>query len=424
MGTVLYRTLLHPLFWLALRVVSLWSPKARRGVLGRRAWREQLGAPPGADDKRYRVHFHAASVGEFEQAKPIIEALRADRHRYRITASFFSPSGYEQQGGYPALDASCYLPPDRAAEMTRFFDLVAPDVVIIIRYDLWLEFLREASRRKVPVVLVCGVLREGSARFRPGLRGFFSTLYGMLSLIHAVGEEDRSAFRALVPQVELETSGDTRYDRVMARAAAAAEIAGITPELIAGRVVLVCGSTWPPDEELLQSLAWRPDLLLVLVPHEPTEDHVAGLLRRFAGSATLSQIEAEQADGAVRAVVVDRTGILSALYRIGGLAYVGGAFGEGVHSVLEPAAYGIPVICGPGIHRSRDAEEMYRDGALFVVNDGAELARQVHALVEDVAKREEVGNRVRWFVKRRVGATDRVIASLRVRQFLPSQNDL
>lgn len=372
-----------------------------------------------AGDSLCRVHFHAASVGEFEQAKPLIEALRASANRYLITASFFSPSGYEQQGGYSALDAACYLPPDRPAPMAAFFDLLHPDLVIVIRYDLWPEFMLQAERSGIPVVLACGVLREDSARFRAPFRGFFAKLYGMLTLIHAVGDDDRRAFALLAPAVPSETTGDTRYDRVFARARAAADLPAFTPGLIAGRLVLVAGSTWPPDEELLGEIASRDDLLLILVPHEPTREHVEGLLEAFPGGASLSAIERGEAGSAVRTVVVDRTGILSALYRIGDLAYVGGAFGEGVHSVLEPAAYGVPVLCGPGIGRSRDAEQMHREGALFVVRDRSELRERVRQLAEEPERREEMGRQVRAFVERRVGGSGRIIDSLRRRGLLP-----
>lgn len=394
--------------WLA----GFFSPKARRGLKGSRQWRQQLAALQHATGDVFHIHFHAASVGEFEQAKPLIEGLRSEMRRYRITASFFSPSGYEQQGRYAALDAASYLPRDSRSEMSDFLDVIAPRLIVIIRYDLWPGLLVEARRRGIPVVLACGVLREDSSRFNPFARGFFRNLYALLSLIHAVGPADAGAFGRLVPEIEVETSGDTRYDRVMARAHAAADLPVFTTALIAGRTVLVAGSTWSADEELLIGLAQRNDLLLVLVPHEPTPEHVGALLKALPGSIPLSQLEGSDAPDHARVIVVDRTGILSALYRIGHLAYVGGGFGDGVHSVLEPAAYGIPVFCGPRIERSRDAEEMHAAGGLVVVRRADELALHVQRLIADDAAREEHGARVREFVEQRTGAAGRIIASL------------
>jgi len=400
----------------AMRLAGAFSPKVRRGLAGSREWCRQLEG--AAADGRFRIHFHAASVGEFEQAKPLIDALRASDPGYCITASFFSPSGYEQQRGYAALDGACHLPRDRRGEMRAFLDRIAPDLIIVIRYDLWPEFLLEARRRGIPIVLACGVLRDGSARFYPLIRGFFRMLYALPALIHAVGEDDAAAFRRLVPGCEPEVSGDTRYDRVIARARAAADLPAFTPGLIAGRAVMVAGSTWPPDEELLKSVGERDDLLLVIVPHEPTPDHVGGLLRSFPGAVTLSQVEQERAPERACVIVIDRTGILSALYRIGAMAYVGGGFGDGVHSVLEPAAYGMPVFSGPGVDRSRDAAALRDAGGLVVVRSGNELAGHVARLIDDPGAREETGNHVRAFVESRTGATGRIIGSLARRGLL------
>jgi 3-deoxy-D-manno-octulosonic-acid transferase len=386
---------------------------------GRSEWRDQVGRIRSAEPGEFRVHFHASSVGEFEQAKPIIEALRSEGRPYRITASFFSPSGFEQQGRYEGIDGACYIPHDRQGEMSEFMNRISPDLVIIIRYDLWLEFLRQARVRRIPVVLVCGVLRSASSRFSPIVRSFFEKLYRQLSLIHAVSEEDRQAFRRLAPNVPVEVSGDTRYDRVIARARAAARFEQFTPEMIAGRTVLVAGSTWPADEELLEVLRGREDLLLIVVPHEPSKEHVESILARFAGARTLSEIEREGTNTLPHTIVIDRTGILAALYRIGSIAYVGGGFGDGVHSVLEPASYGIPVLCGPRTGRSRDAEEMRRMERLQVVEREEQLLGAVESFLVDSELRARAGAAAREFVEGHAGATGRILASLETHGYLP-----
>jgi 3-deoxy-D-manno-octulosonic-acid transferase len=170
-----------------MAAAAIGSDKARRGRAGRRQWRRQLASLGRRTVGECRVHIHAASVGEFEQAKPIIEAMRARVGAMTVTASFFSPSGYEQQGRYAGVDAACYLPNDTAGEMRAFLDAVDPDAIIIIRYDLWPGMLAEARRRSIPVILVCGVLHGNSSRFNPLVRPFFAWLYGQLSMIHAVG---------------------------------------------------------------------------------------------------------------------------------------------------------------------------------------------------------------------------------------------
>lgn len=419
MISFLYRALISPLLRGVIAAASRGSEKGRRGDAGRKGWRDQLASLEGRSDGELRVHFHAASVGEFEQAKPIIEALRARYRKLVVTASFFSPSGYEQQGSYAALDAASYLPRDTGREMRAFLDVIDPDLIVIIRYDLWPGFLLEARRRSIPVILACGVLRAGSSRFNPLLRSFFAWQYGMLTMIHAVGEEDRASFASLARGVPVVVSGDTRYDRVLARARATADLERFTPAVIDGRTVIVAGSTWPPDEELLLPIASRSDVLMVIVPHEPTPEHVAALLDRFTGAMTLSALERD-VNAKPATIIVDRTGILSALYRIGEIAYVGGAFGEGVHSVLEPAAYGMPVLSGPKIERSRDAEELRKLGLLKIVRTPEELRDALGALIDDPAERERCGRAAGSFVASRAGATDAIIASLAAEGYIPA----
>jgi 3-deoxy-D-manno-octulosonic-acid transferase len=403
-----------------MRIVALWSPKIRRGLRGKSDWqRLARGISPGRPGA-FRLHIHAASSGEFEQAKPLIEALRAEGRPYRITASFFSPSGFEQQKGYPHIDGACYLPHDRQGEMSEFFNWLTPDLVIIIRYDLWLEFMRQARLRRVPVVLACGVLRSDSARFIPVIRSFFTGLYSMLRMIHAVEEADLENFRRLVPKVPARVGGDTRYDRVVQRAALSVEHLPALPD---DRPILVAGSTWPADERLLEENARRGDLLLVIVPHEPTAERIGELRSQFQGAVTLSQLEQGAAGdpAEIDTVIVDRTGILLDLYRIARIAYVGGGFGDGVHSVLEAAAYGIPVLCGPAIGRSRDATAMFEVGALTVVRTTDDLSAALAALLDEPGRIDAIGALTGRFVADHVGATERILTSLREEGLLPER---
>lgn len=414
----LYRYLVRPLLSAALRVAALRSPKGRRGVAGRREWRSRFSAIPSGDPP-LRVHVHAASVGEFEQAKPLIEALRGREPGALITASFFSSSGVEQQGAYPFVDAAGYLPRDLPGEMSDFLDALAPDLIIVIRYDLWPELLAQARRRSIPVVLACGVLRSDSSRFNPLARPFFAWLYGELSLICAVGDDDRAAFQRLAPDVPVVVCGDTRYDRVAGRARAASRSGtSLWKRMREQGPLLIAGSSWTPDEELLAAIG--AGVSLVVVPHEPGEEHVKESLRRFPGSVRFSAIDRPDADmvKVPTTVILDRTGMLSGLYAEGDIAYVGGAFGEGVHSVLEPAVFGIPVFCGPRIERSRDASEMYREGVLTVVRNREELVEGVGRLVADPAGRKRRGEEARRFVAAREGGTEKVLAAIESRGLL------
>jgi len=416
---LLYRFVLGPLVSGGARVAALFSPKVRRGLAGRR--RQQVRAQVEPAPERFAIHIHAASVGEFEQAKPLIEALRAGALPLRITASFYSPSGFEQQGNYDRLDEAWYLPDDRPRNVRAFLDRVRPDLIIIIRYDLWPEFLRLAGERDIACVLVCATLREDSARLRPIARGFFRWLYNRLSLIDCVGEADRAAFGTLAVGVPLEVSGDTRYDRVVERAAAGARSTlPIERSQLGADTVLVAGSTWPPDEALLAPLVGLEGLRLVVVPHEPTPTHVASLRARLGRAVLLSEITPGEVVPAGTAVIVDRTGILLGLYALADIAYVGGAFGAGVHSVLEPAAYGIPVLAGPRIERSRDATALHDAGLLEVVEDAKAAYASISRHVSLSRRRDELGARTESFVRERAGATTRILEGLMRRSLLPA----
>lgn len=414
-----------------MRIAALWSPKVRRALRGRTDWRGPVSRIKRAEPGAFRIHFHAASVGEFEQAKPLIRALREEGGRYHITASFFSPSGFEGQKDYPLIDGACYIPHDRQGEMSEFMNRITPDLIVIIRYDLWLEFMRQAQLRSIPVVLACGVLRSDSIRFFFGLRRFFSSLYGRLALIHCVSEEDREAFNRLAPDVPVHVSGDTRYDRVRERLrdkkkeGKGEEIDMLLRAVAGERKILVAGSTWPEDENLLASLRERTDLFLVIVPHEPQPSAVEALLQQFPGSVLFSQIQSESLDRAaerekLHAVIIDRMGILAELYALADIGYVGGGFGAGVHSLLEPAAYGVPTFSGPRIERSRDACALRDAGLLGVVSTAQELVAGVESLLQDDVLRTHVAERTLHFVEERLGATDRILRGLRRDGLLPS----
>lgn len=423
---ILYRYLLYPILSGALRLAALRSAKVREGLRGRRGWRRQVERFLSVESTAFRLHIHAASVGEFEQAKPVIEAVRAEYHDVRITASFFSPSGYNQQGAYSAIDGACYLPPDRPDQMAEFLDTLKPDLILIVRYDLWPELLLAADRRRIPVALICGVLRSDSVRFNPLVRSFFRRLYGLLSLICAVGEEDRMAFESLAPKVPTEVCGDSRFDRVIGRAAGAPSLDGpIWGALREHELVVVAGSTWPADEDILSVLNDDPRIALVVVPHEPTAEHVESARLRFPGVRTYSELE-KMPMSDVRSVILDRTGMLAGLYRLADIAYVGGGFGAGVHSVLEPAIFGIPVVCGPRVERSRDAEAMLRAERLNVVVGASELRGFIASLADDPDRRRELGTSTRSFVLERSGAVERILSALRRHSLLrnPSPKSL
>ena len=417
---LLYRVLVAVPMTLGARVLAPFAPKVRRGLRGRSMQVLPVARQPG--DTAFRVHVHASSVGEFEQAKPIIESLRRQPEQYYITASFYSPSGYDQQHAYSQIDAAFFLPEDRRDAVRRFLDRLAPDLIIVMRYDLWPELMMQARKRGTPSALVCATLRADSFRFLPFARGFFTWLYSHLSVIDCVSRDDARSFEILAPEVPREISGDTRYDRVVERAETYALPSADLPinrTAFGDDIVVVAGSTWPRDEEIVSVMAARAGVRLIVVPHEPTPDHVAAARARFEGGVLLSDVTRGQSLPDRVPLIVDTTGVLLALYALADIAYVGGGFGAGVHSVLEPAAHGVPVVSGPRIERSRDALAMHAASLLDVIATADELRAAIDRLLDDAAARAVRSDRTRAFLRERAGATARIVGALRRHRLLP-----
>src|SRR5512143_1394293 len=287
-----------PLFWAVLRVLGLFNPKVRRGIAGRRGLFQTLARqvstlPPGK-----RVWFHSSSMGEFEQARPIIAALRQSARNVRIIVTFFSPSGYEHSRKYPHADIIGYIPFDTRRNARRFLDIVRPDVAVMIRYDVWPNHIWELRRRGIPSMLASATMARQTERRLPLIRTFHHYVYDAMEEILTVSANDRDAcgyFRLRHPR--LDTIGDTRYDQVSIRSMDARKPAALPPEIARGKQVFVVGSSWPDDEEVLLPVLFRLQqsllpLLTVIVPHEPTEAHLEELERELNGSTSYIRFSA------------------------------------------------------------------------------------------------------------------------------------
>lgn len=357
---------------------------------------------------------HSASAGEFEQARPIIRELRRRNGKIWIVATFSSASGLHQHANAHEVDAIVPLPLDTVCEVNAFLDRCRPSLVVVVRYDFWPVLSDRIRRRGIPSVLVCGTLRESSMRTCALLRFFFALPYRNLTYAMTVGDADRRQILRLSPGTPCVVVGDTRYDRAVERATQQVDLP--LPRTPDGRVVLIAGSTWSKDERLLADLGRNKRLRLVIVPHEPSEHHLRQTESVFKNARRLSHCSGAWPDDHV---IVDCVGLLSALYRLGDIAWVGGAFGAGVHSVLEPAAYGLPVLCGPRIERSPDAQAMYDSGLLTVVNSASDLRTQIASIVDDDTKRATIGQKCRQFVEHRTGATDAIVDGIDRMGLLP-----
>jgi 3-deoxy-D-manno-octulosonic-acid transferase len=413
-----YSIFLIPALWASLHVLGLFNPKVRRGILGRKRLFQELRdqvsrIPPGQ-----RIWIHSSSLGEFEQAKPIIARLKQLYPDVRIVVTFFSPSGYEHSRSYPLADAVSYIPFDTRSAAQRFLDLVTPDIAVMVRYDIWPNHIWELSRRGIPVCIANATMRRGTLRRFPFVRVFHRHVYNSMQCILTVSEADRQTFNAFgLDRPTVSVVGDTRYDQVSIRSRDARRRNLIPSRILQSRKVFVVGSSWPEDEDailpaFLQLQDEISDAIMILVPHEPSVDHLEVLEERLSGKAKTIRFSALNEYRNERIIIVDSVGLLLVLYAYAHIAYVGGSFRQGVHNVLEAAVYGIPVIFGPRHWNSQEPVMLLERGGGFVVPNTQELARTLRNLLLDDQARAFVGERAASFVQAHVGATARCIAHL------------
>jgi 3-deoxy-D-manno-octulosonic-acid transferase len=412
-GEFLYETIVRAAP-AALRVAAPLDAKLRRGLAGRRATLPSMRAWADVhrDPGRPLVWLHAPSVGEGLMAQAILAAIRERAPRIQAAFTYFSPSA-ERIAARSGADWTGYLPWDRTADVRAALDALDPACIAFVRTEIWPVLGREAGNRGARVLLVNAVLGERSSRLGRGARFLLGAGYRRLDAVGAVSGEDAERFTRLgTPSERVTVTGDARFDQVLDRVR---EIDPDRPLLRrlrgAGRPVLVAGSTWPADEAYLvsalaglagQGTPWR----LVAAPHEPTPAHVDGLARRLAQAGLSHATLPGTDDGAipeVDALIVDRVGILADLYAAADVAYVGGGFGRsGLHSVVEPAALGVPVLYGPHHGNAREAGELAGAGGGVVIGDAPGLQRALAGLL-DPDRRAGMGRVARAFVESRVG---------------------
>lgn len=418
MWKLFYNVVILPPLWLAFRVLWLFNRKVRRGLRGRHGSMQRLRVFIRNNPGRRRLWVHASSMGEFEQAKPIIEALREREPGLVIIASFFSPSGYENNLRYRAVDSVVYIPFDAPRRARQFLRLMQPTAAVFIRYDVWPNHIWTCREMGIPVMLANATLRANSGRLRPLIRNFHRYLYDGMEAILTVSESDAQAFRTLkLRHAQVAAVGDTRYDRVTGKAALSRRRMLVPEQILEGRKAIVAGSSWPEDEEVLLpalfSLLERdPRLLCVLVPHEPTIDHLEYLEDRLNGSVSHLRFSYLQSWNGERVLIVDSIGILLPLYAVADVAFVGGGFKSNVHNTLEPAAYGIPVLYGPKIGNSQEARELADAGGGFVVRTREEIEAKLGELLENETARQTAGAAAGRFVAERSGSTAHILAHL------------
>ncbi|HWR00398.1 MAG TPA: glycosyltransferase N-terminal domain-containing protein [Chlorobaculum sp.] len=420
-----YRSL-SPLLPGMLRMLSSRVPKLKTFAGYRRNLFPELEALLRAiPEPSHRLWVHASSVGEFEQARPVIAELRERMPGLDVVVSFFSDSGYEARKTYPDASAVFYLPLDTPDNARRLVALIKPDLFMLMRYDFWPNHLLAIKRSGAKMVLAAAALPPGSPYFKPVLKGLYRDLFSLFDVIFTIDGKDRDAFRSDFGCRNAVQAGDPRFDQVYERQKRSDERAAKLKPLFGDRMVLVGGSTWEPDEAILLP-AWLPlreKVSLVLVPHKVDRPNIERIMENLRQqnirAVTIGSMDATF-DPDSQVLVVDQTGYLAELYAIASIAYVGGAFGVNVHNTIEPAVHGIPVLFGPRHGNSPEAGELVAAGAASVVTDRQSLQDALQRFVTDPAHLEQAGAKAASFVQSRLGAT-KVIARAIEQMMAPSR---
>jgi 3-deoxy-D-manno-octulosonic-acid transferase len=388
-------------YFLAICVVSVFNKKAQLWFNGRK-------------NKSYikydqSIWFHFASLGEFEQGRPVLEKMRELHPQEKIVITFFSPSGFEIRKGTPLADAVYYLPLDTAANARKFISAINPTIAVFTKYEYWYHFFNELNKRQVPLYIISGIFRPGQVFFK-WYGGLHSKILSFVS--HFFVQDEQSVQLLQTIGINNATiSGDTRFDRVWANAQEPKELP-LIHQFVNNQKTFIAGSTWPEDEKLIATLTVQyPNWKFIIAPHEISEEKMNRLLALLPEGSAIrySQLQSHISNLKSRILIIDNVGMLSSLYQYGHIAYIGGGFGVGIHNTLEAAAFGLPVIFGPNYVRFKEAKDLVALECGFSINDETELQNTVKFLVEDDVRYREISEKIRNYVRSNIGATDTII---------------
>ncbi len=361
------------------------------------------------DPKEKYIWIHVSSLGEFEQARPLIELIRDVLHK-KMLLTFFSPSGYEVRKNYPLCDVICYLPMDTPKNARRFLDSIQIEKAIFVKYEFWGNYLTELKRRSIPTYIISAIFRPTQMFFKPYGRQFRKML-NCYDTLFVQDEESRNLLES-VGVTNVNVAGDTRFDRVTTILDKAADLP-IVESFSRGAFTLMVGSSWQPDEEfIIPYFNAHPEMKMVLAPHEISEDRILGLLSSIKRPAVrythTTPEEAAEAD----CLIIDNYGILSKSYRFATVAYVGGGFGVGIHNINEAAVYGIPVVFGPKYGKFKEARDLIALEGAFSIKNGEEYNSIMDRLITDGAYLKKHGEIAGHYIKDNLGATDRIFHAI------------
>ncbi len=420
---MIYNIVIYFVLW-GIAIASLFNEKVRKMWRGEREAFKIL--KQKVDPNAKYIWFHAASLGEFEQGRPLMERIRKDNPQYKILLTFYSPSGYEVRKNYEGADIICYMPVDTRLNAIRFLRLVRPVMAFFIKYEFWSNFLHILKHRNIPTYSVSSIFREDQVFFKWYGRSYAGVLKCFTRFF--VQNEESKRLLEGIGITAVDVVGDTRFDRVLQIKEAAKQLpiceafrTGVASSQSADVPhhdfkVFVAGSSWPPDENIfIPFFNEHKDWRLLIAPHVIAEEHLKLILSLIKGKKVVRYTQTTPEEAAEADVlIIDCFGLLSSMYNYGDVAYIGGGFGVGIHNTLEAAVWNMPVIFGPNNKKFQEAQGLLKSDGGFEINTNEDFSGLMSSLMNDEAFLKQAGDKAGAFVAHLAGATDKVLASVKL----------
>ena len=420
---MVYNIVIYFVLW-GIAIASLFNEKVRKMWRGEREAFKIL--KQKVDPNAKYIWFHAASLGEFEQGRPLMERIRKDYPQYKILLTFYSPSGYEVRKNYEGADIICYMPVDTRLNAIRFLRLVRPVMAFFIKYEFWSNFLHILKHRNIPTYSVSSIFREDQVFFKWYGRSYAGVLK-CFTRFFVQNEESKQLLEGIGIK-DVDVVGDTRFDRVLQIKEAAKQLpiceafrTGVASSQSADVPhhdfkVFVAGSSWPPDENIfIPFFNEHKDWRLLIAPHVIAEEHLKLILSLIKGKKVVRYTQTTPEEAAEADVlIIDCFGLLSSMYNYGDVAYIGGGFGVGIHNTLEAAVWNMPVIFGPNNKKFQEAQGLLKSGGGFEINTYEDFSGLMNSLMNDEAFLKQAGDKAGAFVAHLAGATDKVLSSVKL----------
>ena len=420
---MIYNIVIYFVLW-GIAIASLFNEKVRKMWRGEREAFKIL--KQKVDPNAKYIWFHAASLGEFEQGRPLMERIRKDYPQYKILLTFYSPSGYEVRKNYEGADIICYMPVDTRLNAIRFLRLVRPVMAFFIKYEFWSNFLHILKHRNIPTYSVSSIFREDQVFFKWYGRSYAGVLKCFTRFF--VQNEESKRLLEGIGITAVDVVGDTRFDRVLQIKEAAKQLpiceafrTGVASSQSADVPhhyfkVFVAGSSWPPDENIfIPFFNEHKDWRLLIAPHVIAEEHLKLILSLIKGKKVVRYTQTTPEEAAEADVlIIDCFGLLSSMYNYGDVAYIGGGFGVGIHNTLEAAVWNMPVIFGPNNKKFQEAQGLLKSGGGFEINTYEDFSGLMSSLMNDETFLKQAGDKAGTYVAHLAGATDKVLASVKL----------